>query len=636
MCTMREKLPSVRGIFRIGAIYRKNEGNIVMLPYHHHFHIPVMGTGFSTDTPIRVAPFGINSVISLVDDILLEKLREHYCVQYDLPYVRIARAEPDARARHITAYLDTVDEIVKRKFDELRRLPFFEENDKKKYFDLLPLDVPARVGYDAMLQMESGPAREERELELNRQMIPGSIDVNIMVKLDRVNVDKNGANLGDEFSDAKAALRGYAHSRVRSNIIFSAGINQTLFSYMTRFPDFYRDDQGIIKKKIIIKVSDFRSALIQGKFLAKKGLEVSEFRIESGLNCGGHAFPSNGVLLPMLLKEFRAKRDQLITELQPMIAAYYANAGRKFEPSWLEEPPLVTVQGGIGTAGEVRRLREDFGIDRTGWATPFLLVPEATSVDDTTRELLRKASKTDLYVSRVSPLGVPFNNIRCSTSEQWTARRAATAHPGSSCPKGFLKFNTEFTELPLCTASQEYQALKLDEIERQTVSPDLKETQRSAVLEKTCICDHLGNGSLISHAILEERFAPSAICPGPNIAWFSRTYSLLEMVDHIYGRGECLVPSNRPHMFAKEVEMYVDYFEYLSVHAGVSAKDRKTLDEFHGNLHSSMDYCSVIAGSPAYPQENLQSLASCLNDQRIRLDGLYKFYRTRSEELHAA
>ena len=41
----------------------------------HSFHIPVMGTGHSVDTPIRVAPFGISSVISLVDDLLLEKIR---------------------------------------------------------------------------------------------------------------------------------------------------------------------------------------------------------------------------------------------------------------------------------------------------------------------------------------------------------------------------------------------------------------------------------------------------------------------------------------------------------------------------------------------------------------------------------
>ena len=34
--------------------------------------------------------------------------------------------------------------------------------------------------------------------------------------------------------------------------------------------------------------------MTQSKVLAKKGIWVSEFRIESGLNCGGHAFAPGG------------------------------------------------------------------------------------------------------------------------------------------------------------------------------------------------------------------------------------------------------------------------------------------------------------------------------------------------------
>ena len=45
------------------------------------------------------------------------------------------------------------------------------------------------------------------------------------------------------------------HIFTKDNIV--AGINQSLYSYMTRFKDFYRDKSGKIKKKIIIKVSDF-------------------------------------------------------------------------------------------------------------------------------------------------------------------------------------------------------------------------------------------------------------------------------------------------------------------------------------------------------------------------------------------
>ena len=57
----------------------------------HTFSIPVMGTGHSIDTPIRVAPFGINSVISVVDDLLIERIRKYYAGLYDLAYENIPR-----------------------------------------------------------------------------------------------------------------------------------------------------------------------------------------------------------------------------------------------------------------------------------------------------------------------------------------------------------------------------------------------------------------------------------------------------------------------------------------------------------------------------------------------------------------
>ena len=70
-----------------------------MTDYFHTFHIPVMGTGHSVDTPIRVAPLGISSVISLVDDLLLEKIRKYYTSEFNLPYVKIPRDAEDGRAK---------------------------------------------------------------------------------------------------------------------------------------------------------------------------------------------------------------------------------------------------------------------------------------------------------------------------------------------------------------------------------------------------------------------------------------------------------------------------------------------------------------------------------------------------------
>jgi hypothetical protein len=44
----------------------------------HSFHVPVMGIAFTIDSPIKLAPYGISSVISLVDDELLEQMRAFY------------------------------------------------------------------------------------------------------------------------------------------------------------------------------------------------------------------------------------------------------------------------------------------------------------------------------------------------------------------------------------------------------------------------------------------------------------------------------------------------------------------------------------------------------------------------------
>lgn len=589
-----------------------------MTDYFHTFHIPVMGTGHSVDTPIRVAPLGISSVISLVDDLLLEKIRKYYTSKFNLPYVKIPRYAEDGRAKRITAYLDTVYKIVLERMEEIRQQPFFKDNNKRRYFELLPEESFLRKKYETLVKMKPGYERDALEKELTSRMKPGSIDVNIMVTLDRTHFDENGDPLGDEFSDAKAGLRGFANSCFESGIVYSAGFNRRLFAYMTQFKDFYRDKTGRIKKRIILKVSDFRSALVQGKFLAQKGLEVYEFRIESGLNCGGHVFASNGVLLPVLLKEFKEKRKSLMSEFQPLIRKYYKKMGWNYPECECNDRPLITVQGGIGTHGEVRRLKE-FDIDRTGWASPFLLVPEVTRVDATTRELLRQAQGDDLYMSDVSPLGIPFNNVHHTGSEICTRKRVAEGRPGSPCPKHILVSNTEFTEKPICLASRKYQKIKLKKIDQMNIPAEEKAGLCKKVVEKTCICDHLGNGALIDLGIAGEKKSPQSICPGPNIEWFCKFYTLREMIDHIYGRGPSLVSSKRPHMFAKEIEMYVEYFEKMVAESSLTAPEIKALLEFKNNLEAGLDFCLEIAHREPYPGENLGSISVVVERESVRL-----------------
>src|SRR5690606_14632417 len=113
---------------------------------------------------------------------------------------------------------------------------------------------------------------------------------------------------------------------------------------------FYPDASGFLKKKVVLKVSDYRSALIQGKFLAKKGIWVSEYRIESGLNCGGHAFATDGYLLGPILAQFRDNKEELIKSVHDLLITALSDKS-KFVPS-SPLPVKITAQGGVGTAGE--------------------------------------------------------------------------------------------------------------------------------------------------------------------------------------------------------------------------------------------------------------------------------------------
>src|SRR3989338_302994 len=178
----------------------------------HTFHIPVMGTAFSIDTPIKVARYGISSVISLVDDVLIENMRKYYCKVTGEEYVPITKEDVDCRAKRITAYLNLVDRIVQKQFAELKASPFELNSEITKYFLLLPDDCELKKLYQQMLKTTDPDEKEKLQQTLRESIRPGDINVNIMTKLDRPNFGKDGNPLASEFSDALAALRGYAQS----------------------------------------------------------------------------------------------------------------------------------------------------------------------------------------------------------------------------------------------------------------------------------------------------------------------------------------------------------------------------------------------------------------------------------------
>ncbi|RKR83578.1 hypothetical protein BDD43_3788 [Mucilaginibacter gracilis] len=556
----------------------------------HTFHIPVLGLGYSIDTPLKVARYGISSVMSIVDDELIERIREYHTNNHNEVFTPISKAEPDSRAKRITAYLNLVNRYVSEQFEQMKTQPFTAGNDLCRYFELLPESSQLRQGYELMMEYPDNTRREIFQNILRSRMTLGAIDVNIMAKVDKMNFTADGEYTGNENTDALIALRGFAESNLESSIILSAGMNPRLYSYIENFADFFPDKTGRIKKKVILKVSDFRSALIQAKFLAKKGIWVSEFRVESGLNCGGHAFATEGYLLGPILEEFKQKRTEMVNELfslyHPALAAREIN---------IEDAPQqkVSVQGGIGTAGENNFLLQNYNLDATGWGSPFLLVPEVTNVDDDTLTQLANAGEDDYYLSNSSPLGILFNNFRHSGIDVQRLERLNQGRPGSPCTKKYLCTNTEFTPQPICTASREYQNLKLKQLDNLQLTPDEHDKQFEAITEKICLCEGLCSSAYVKYAISKPKESKAvAICPGPNLAYFTKVYSLDDMVKHIYGKLDLLENISRPNLFIKELELYIDYLQAdMQAHLNdLNDKKKKYFDKFRAQLHEGIKY----------------------------------------------
>lgn len=559
----------------------------------HTFHIPVMGTGFTVDTPLKIARFGIASVVSLVDDMFIEQVRKRIALDHNRSFVAIGDHEEDSRARRITAYLNLLQELIAEQFEALRQSSFEEDGEIVYYCELLP-DCELRNKYERMLAAESSDIRLKLQGEIRESITPGPIDVNILTKLDR-DFDRRGVEFPENGSDALSALRGFMNSKVDGAVVLSAGMNRRLFSYIATFDAAYPDASGHVAKRIILKVSDYRSALVQGKMFAKNGLHIAEYRVESGLNCGGHAFGGKGQLMGPVLSEFRDNKQQLFQTLREMIVKSHEVSQRND----CGKPPAATVtaQGGIGDFAEDSLLREVYSVDGTGWGTPFLFVPEVTNVDDKSLVKIVAAKAKDIFLSPSSPLGVPFWTMLTSTSENQRRQKIIDGKPGSKCPKGFLQADTEFTKTPICTASRAYQKRKLKQIEVAEMTFEDHQAAEQAVFAKACICHELSGVATISMNIDPD--AQASVCCGPNAAYFEGTATLKQMASHIYGRQRLRLNSERPHMFINELYLSLDFLrgDIKKCREIFSDRQVKSINDCLENLEKGVEHYRELAAN---------------------------------------
>lgn len=589
----------------------------------HNFHIPVMGLAYTIDSPIRVAQYGISSVVSIIDDEIIEKMKNFYNEKFNLNYSSISTKIDDYRAKRITAYLDMVDDIVNEKFDAFKEEIAKNKTALMNFVDMLPNTSELKNGLQNLLnQKESFTSSIKHFIEKN--LAPGSIDVNIMTKVDKDNFKKN-EQLPVIYNDAHASLRGFANSKLSSSVVLSAGMNPRLYSYIEEFDDFFPDENGSLKKKIILKVSDFRSAMIQGNFFAKKGLWVSEYRIESGLNCGGHAFATEGLLLGPIMEEFKQKKNELIDSAHSLMLNALQQKGKITVSEPLEMK--ITVQGGVGTSEEHDFLLKTYDVNSVGWGSPFLLVPEATSVDDETRNLLLKSKENDFYLSNLSPLGVPFNTVRGTSNEIFRQNNNNKNRYGSSCPKKLLALSKEFSPEGICTASKKYQDIKLENLqaEKQEITPEQFQKRKEIITEKACLCVGLVNAAYIEQKLeIKGEKQGVVICPGPNLAFFDKEVSLSQMVQHIYGNTNILPDNDRPNMFINELKMYVNHLKKeISDFSGTVTKSQdKKWKTFKENLFEGISYYENLFSQSSFFQSELNRINNQLQHYKMMLSGI--------------
>jgi len=76
------------------------------------------------------------------------------------------------------------------------------------------------------------------------------------------------------------------------------------------------------------------------------------------------------------------------------------------------------------------------------------------------------------------------------------------------------------------------------------------------------------------------------------MAYFSKIMSLKEITDHIYSRANVITRTDRPHMFTKELGLYIDYLrnKIEEINDVMTKKQEKYFSTFVENLNSGISY----------------------------------------------
>ncbi len=228
-----------------------------------------------------------------------------------------------------------------------------------------------------------------------------------------------------------------------------------------------------------------------------------------------------------------------------------------------------------------------------------------------------------MYLSDSSPLGVPFNTLKGNTKDIQRQELIDKGRPGTSCPNKFIALNHEFKETGLCTASREYQHLKLKEIDALEISSEEKKKKVNKVTEKSCICVGLGTSTLILNNVSTKKTGDGvSVCPGPNMAYYDKIVSLRGITDHIYGRRNMITRTDRPNVFVKELSLYITHLQDKldDVKATIDKKQLRSLMKFKKNLEEGIRYYNeIFTTQKQFFTEHKEALLNSLEAEQNKL-----------------
>tara|TARA_B100001971_G_C18167345_1_gene525000 strand:- start:816 stop:1265 length:450 start_codon:yes stop_codon:yes gene_type:complete len=107
----------------------------------------------------------------------------------------------------------------------------------------------------------------------------------------------------------------------------------------------------------------------------------------------------------------------------------------------------------------------------------------------------------------------------------------------------------------------------------------------------------LAASAVVNHDIQTRESLGVSICPGPNMAYFDKSVSLLEMIRHIYG-FENICRTDKPNMFLKELYLYLDYLKdkVKEAKSDWNIKQERYFNRFFENMNAGIDYYTILFG----------------------------------------